>query len=74
MMNANDDSVSWLSEFDSAGLGLLTPEELADYHLVLTAPTPAWQPLPGPQTVAYHSPADELFYGGAGGGGAPAPC
>src|SRR5690349_13379609 len=28
-----------------------------------------WAPLPGPQTLAYHSPADELFYGGAGGGG-----
>lgn len=28
-----------------------------------------WRPLPGPQTQAYHSPADELFYGGAAGGG-----
>lgn len=28
-----------------------------------------WAPLPGPQTVAYHSPADELYYGGAPGGG-----
>lgn len=28
-----------------------------------------WTPLPGPQALAYNSPADELFYGGAAGGG-----
>lgn len=28
-----------------------------------------WRPLPGPQTLAYRSDADELFFGGAGGGG-----
>lgn len=28
-----------------------------------------WKPLPGPQTEAYYSKADELFYGGAAGGG-----
>lgn len=28
-----------------------------------------WYPLPGPQTMAYYSEADELFYGGAAGGG-----
>jgi hypothetical protein len=28
-----------------------------------------WQPLPGPQTEAYFCAADELFYGGAAGGG-----
>jgi hypothetical protein len=28
-----------------------------------------WRPLPGPQTDAYISLADELFYGGAAGGG-----
>lgn len=28
-----------------------------------------WEPLPGPQSDAYHSDADELFYGGAAGGG-----
>lgn len=31
--------------------------------------TPVWVPLPGPQSEAYHSPADILFYGGAAGGG-----
>lgn len=30
---------------------------------------PLWRPLPGPQTAAYESDADELFYGGAPGGG-----
>ena len=29
----------------------------------------AWAPLPGPQTQAFHSKADILFYGGAAGGG-----
>ena len=28
-----------------------------------------WAPLPGPQLDAWESPADELFYGGAAGGG-----
>jgi hypothetical protein len=28
-----------------------------------------WKPLPGPQTAAFESEADELFYGGASGGG-----
>lgn len=31
--------------------------------------TPLWTPLPGPQTAAFESEADELFYGGAAGGG-----
>jgi len=30
---------------------------------------PVWVPFPGPQTMAYHSTADELFYGGGAGGG-----
>jgi len=29
----------------------------------------AWVPNPGPQTLAYFSPADEIFYGGEAGGG-----
>lgn len=28
---------------------------------------PIWLPLPGPQSMAYETPADELFYGGAAG-------
>lgn len=31
--------------------------------------TPVWVPNPGAQTMALHSPAHELFYGGAAGGG-----
>jgi hypothetical protein len=34
---------------------------------VVTNPT--WAPIPGPQTDAFASDADELFYGGAAGGG-----
>lgn len=30
---------------------------------------PVWTPLPGPQTLAYECQADELFFGGAAGGG-----
>lgn len=30
---------------------------------------PIWKPNPGPQTMAFESLADELFYGGAAGGG-----
>lgn len=33
------------------------------------AAAPIWTPLPGPQTAAFESEADELFYGGAAGGG-----
>lgn len=33
------------------------------------ADTTIWSPLPGPQSAAYYSSADELFYGGAAGGG-----
>lgn len=37
---------------------------------ISAAPTTAlWLPLPGPQTAAYESLADELYYGGAPGGG-----
>lgn len=31
--------------------------------------TKFWTPLPGPQSMAFHSPADVLLYGGAAGGG-----
>ena len=32
-------------------------------------PEVVWTPFPGPQSLAYVHPADELFYGGAGGAG-----
>lgn len=37
-------------------------------QLILSQPE-VWLPQPGPQTLAYYSEADDLFYGGAAGGG-----
>jgi len=51
-------------------LANLTEEQLKDLQAVLDAsPFTLWAPNPGPQALAYASPADELFYGGAAGGG-----
>ncbi len=48
----------------------LSGRERAEMDKLLTKGTPAWEPLTGsPQTEAYHSPADFLFYGGSAGGG-----
>lgn len=49
----------------------MRPEERAALEeVVRDSPSVSlWTPLPGPQTVAYESLADELFYGGAAGGG-----
>jgi len=46
----------------------------AAYEQLLARPpeaaaTPLWQPLPGPQSIAYQTPADVTGYGGAAGGG-----
>src|ERR1043166_4955896 len=49
-------------------LPFLNAQEAALVDL-LTAPNPIWVPQPGPQTEAYLSEADELFYGGQAGGG-----
>ena len=48
---------------------LSAPERVAMDRLLRGVSVPLWTPLPGPQTLAYHTPADELFYGGAAGGG-----
>lgn len=48
------------------------PEPMKDQVLVAfgAKPKPPWTPWPNsPQERAYYSPADELFYGGAAGGG-----
>ena len=37
--------------------------------LVTANGVPLWEPQPGPQTMAYYSLADIVFYGGAAGGG-----
>lgn len=48
----------------------LTPEARAALEAMFTAQgNPAWVPQPGPQTAAYYSEADIVFYGGAAGGG-----
>lgn len=46
----------------------ITPEARAEI-VAMAEKTPIWVPLPGPQTDAYYSPADILYYGGAAGGG-----
>lgn len=45
----------------------LTKQEIAELDSLIT--NEVWVPLPGPQTAAYYTEADELFYGGAAGGG-----
>lgn len=51
-------------------LPYLTEQELAELDSILSGvDIPVWSPLPGPQTEAYYCEADELFYGGAAGGG-----
>lgn len=49
----------------------LTPEELAELHELIAADIEqvVWRPLPGPQTMAYYSPADVIGFGGSAGGG-----
>lgn len=49
----------------------LTPEARASVEaaLRLSPERAMWSPLPGPQTEAYNSNADELFFGGGAGGG-----
>lgn len=46
-----------------------TPEELAEIDALLAETTDIWEPLPGPQMMAYNSEADIIGYGGAAGGG-----
>lgn len=47
----------------------MTQEQKAELDAMLTADAPLWVPQPGPQTMAYYSQADIIFYGGAAGGG-----
>lgn len=50
-------------------LPYLTPEERKELDALLAADKAIWRPLPGPQSLAYHSKADIIGYGGAAGGG-----
>ncbi|MGH6815603.1 MAG: terminase, partial [Hyphomicrobiaceae bacterium] len=49
----------------------LAPEQIAqiDAEIAVSTAKLPWVPNPGPQTLAYFSPADILLYGGQGGGG-----
>jgi Terminase large subunit, T4likevirus-type, N-terminal len=50
-------------------LPYLTQQERVELDKLLLTRAQRWVPLPGPQTEAYYSEADELLYGGAAGGG-----
>jgi hypothetical protein len=49
----------------------LTPAERDELNALIVEDLAAhpWRPLPGPQTMAYESPADVIGFGGAAGGG-----
>ena len=47
----------------------LPPSEIAALLRALDGPAEPFTPLPGPQTAALNSAADELLYGGSAGGG-----
>lgn len=47
----------------------LTSSQLAELDQILLTIEAPWLPQPGPQTLAYYCEADELYYGGAAGGG-----
>lgn len=57
------------TSFDPALLRYLTPAEQAELDRLLQDPARPFWPLPGPQLMAYHSPAEIIGYGGAAGGG-----
>lgn len=48
---------------------LLTPDERMFVDAMAMEPGDIWDPLPGPQTLAFYNEADIIGYGGAGGGG-----
>lgn len=52
-------------------LRYLTPVERAELNALVARDMRAvlWRPLPGPQSLAYHSTADIIGFGGAAGGG-----
>lgn len=50
-------------------LPLMTEAERAEVNAILSKDKALWRPLPGPQSMAYHSEADIIGYGGAAGGG-----
>lgn len=57
------------TSFDPSLLAYLSPQELAELDALIAGDPAIWRPLPGPQSLAYHSAADIIGYGGAAGGG-----
>ncbi len=49
-------------------LSFLPPEDQAEIDSILAAEQDVWVPLPGPQTEAYESLADIVYFGGSAGG------
>jgi hypothetical protein len=47
----------------------MTPEDREELEISVQREFPAWVALPGPQTEAFNSEGDILFYGGSAGGG-----
>jgi hypothetical protein len=47
----------------------MTAQERAEVEAILAADTAIWRPLPGPQSMGYHSTADVVGFGGSAGGG-----
>ena len=47
----------------------MTDEEKSEISAIMEKTLPVWVPLPGPQTVAFESEADIIYYGGSAGGG-----
>lgn len=47
----------------------MTAQERAELDSLLTKGLPIWMPQVGPQSTAYYSDADIIFYGGSAGGG-----
>jgi hypothetical protein len=59
-------------EFDTDLLNYMTTEEKSELSALLDAASTTdvkWEPLPGPQTMAYESQANIIGFGGAAGGG-----
>lgn len=50
-------------------LPYLTPAERQEVESILSQDPALWRPLPGPQSMAYHSKARIIGFGGAAGGG-----
>lgn len=70
LRRASISSISAQMEEYEELLPYLTYQERADLDALLASVyTPIWEPFPGPQSLALDSEADELFYGGAAGGG-----